>query len=100
MPIKKKTTRRKPMSAKDIIRKEYGKSKNFVTPDVLKYGKIKKNKAYELSGGRGIFSDNLYGVSVVSVNSKGKTKRSDRQSKVFRSKSKALTYINRLKKKR
>lgn len=90
----------KTFSAREIIKKEYGSSKNLMTGDILRYGKIKRNKAFELSKGRGFSGKTLYGVSIASISKHGKTRRNYSQSKVFFSKEKAENYIERLKKKR
>lgn len=42
----------KTYSAREIIYKAYGSSKNFVTPHVISIGKIGKIRAFELSWGR------------------------------------------------
>ena len=55
-------------SAKNIISQEYGHARNFITPNVIRIGKINKNIAYELSTGKGIFDLDLWGVSVVTYN--------------------------------
>lgn len=96
MPVRKK----KSYSARQIIRKEYGKSRNIITPNIVKYGKIRKNKAYEISYGKGFTGGKLYGVSIASINKKGKTKRNYKQSKVFNSQSTAQRYINKLRKRK
>lgn len=51
------------MNAKEIIQKHYGKSNNFMTPDVIKYGKIGQSLAYELSSGKGFTGNTIYGLS-------------------------------------
>ena len=63
------------LTARKIIRMEYGDSKNFMTDRVLKMGKINKNMAYELSSGRGFTNDTIYGISIVELLADGKTKR-------------------------
>lgn len=83
------------MNAEQIIRKEYGNSGNFMTPNVIEYGKISRNIAYELSSGTGINYQKIWGVSVVVVKN-GKTERSE-LSKCCHSEKEALDYINELK---
>lgn len=51
-------------TAKDVIRKQYGDDKNFMTPKVLRCG-FCGDFAYELSKGKGFSGDTIYGVSVV-----------------------------------
>lgn len=79
--------------ARLMIKKQYGDSKNFITPKILRYGKINRNVAYELSKGKFMDSD-MFGVSVVSTRRKLYDK-----SKSFSSKNKAESYINELKSK-
>ena len=87
----------KTYSAREIIKKEYGSSRNFITPKVLGYGKINKNMAYELSSGSGIYGGTIYGVSVVKLIKGGKTQRMHDLSSSFKSKYKAKEYIEYLK---
>lgn len=47
------------LTARGIIQRQYGSSKNFMTPNVIKYGKVNQCTAYELSSGEG-FSKNPY----------------------------------------
>ena len=87
----------KTYSAREIIRKAYGDSKNFMTPHVISVGKINQNTAYELSWGTGFTHSKIYGVSIAKVIKGGKGQRSYDLSKSFDSKSQALNYINSLK---
>ena len=50
--------------AGEIIEHEYGDSKNFMTPRVLKYGKISRTIAYEIAQGEGFEHETIYGISV------------------------------------
>jgi len=85
-------------SAEEIIRKEYGTSKNFITPNKIKVGKIKDNIAYELSSGSGFEpGTTVYGVSVVLLDKEGNTHRDIGLSESFQSKAKAERYIKKLK---
>lgn len=52
--------------ARNAIIKAYGLSRNIMTPNLVEYG-LTNGYAWELSWGSGIFSDYLYGVSVVNV---------------------------------
>lgn len=90
----------KALSAREIIRKEYGDSKNFMTPYIIKRGKINRTTAFELSSGTGMYHEPIYGVSVVRLNEGGTTERLTHVSKMFRSKSAALYYIIGLKEER
>lgn len=61
----------KSLTARQILKLEYGNSKNFVTPNIIARGKIDKYTAYEISSGRmpsftrGGDYHTVYGVSVV-----------------------------------
>ena len=84
------------MTARQIIKKEYGNSKNFITPYILRYGKISENVAYELSEGTGFEHNAIYGVSIVTVDEQGNTKREFDLSKHFDSLLEVEGYIGRL----
>ncbi len=72
------------MRARDIIRTEYGKSRNFMTEHVMQIGSIKRGRiAYELSWGYGFDNDYVVGVSVASCNKAGSTTREYDMSKSF-----------------
>lgn len=85
------------MSAPAIIRKEYGTSKNFMTPNVIKYGKVRKDIAYEVASGSGIGGGTMYGVSFVKLKPDGSTERLYDVSKSFSSMEQVNNYINMLK---
>ena len=84
-------------SAREMIKKAYGSSKNFMTPNVISYGKIGKDVAYELSSGSGIFTPMLYGVSVVKENPYGGYEKLTNISQSFTSLQEAKAYIEKLK---
>ena len=84
-------------TARFIIRKEYGDSKNFMTDRVLKMGKINKNMAYELSSGRGFTDNIIYGISIVELLADGKTKRRTDLAECCYSINEAESYIRDLK---
>lgn len=84
-------------SANEILRKEYGDSRNFMTPNKVKVGKIAPNIAFELSSGKGIGDTPLFGVSVASIDEKGNTKREFDLSKSFGSNKNAEKHIIKLK---
>lgn len=85
------------LTARQIIKKEYGTSKNFMTDQVLGYWKITRNSAVELS--RGWFIDHwIYGVSFVEYDpSTGKTERNTDLSNAFANEQDARNYIAELK---
>lgn len=85
------------LTAREAIRKEYGKSRNFMTPNLVRYGKINPTRAYELSWGSGLEpGTRLYGVSVVDIDENGETKRRTDLSNSFPSILLAERYISRL----
>lgn len=55
----------KTMTAREMVKAAYGDSKNFMTPNVVKYGKLDKDTAFELSSGRGFKGETIYGLTVV-----------------------------------
>jgi hypothetical protein len=85
------------VSAKDIIKGAYGSSKNFMTPNLISYGKISSDVAYELSSGRGLFNSMLYGVSFAKINIDGTYEKVYDLSKSFESLDEAKRYIEKLK---
>ena len=83
----------KTYTAREIFRRRFKGSKNFMTPNVEKYGKVNRNVAYELSSGRGFSGGTMYGVTVVAVGKGGKTRSLHEKSKSFSSKSKAMSHV-------
>ncbi len=55
----------KSMTAREMVRAAYGDSKNILTPKLVKYGKIGKDRAFELSMGEGFKGETVYGLTVV-----------------------------------
>jgi len=98
------------MTPKEILRLEYGDSKNFMTPHILGRGSIYKDKnkiiVYELSKGRGIprspFDSHgpvIYAVSIVKYDQNtGITYRMSDYCECSESKLIIKNYINNLKK--
>ena len=66
-------------SANDMFLMEYGGGKNFMTPTVLERGKISLYRAYEISRGKGIYDQTIWGVTIVDYNpdTKETTRRTD-----------------------
>jgi hypothetical protein len=79
------------MTAREILRAEYGDSRNFMTPDVLRRVIVRHPEtgeigAAEISEGTGIPTRGqqragiripIFGVSVIWVDAHGKTRRTD-----------------------
>ena len=84
------------MTAKEIIRKEYGTSKNFITPTILSTRKLRPWAACELSQGTGFSYETIYGVSIVVVLPSGNTHRVSKLSDCFHNIEDAKRYINSL----
>jgi len=86
------------ISARDVIMKEYNGSVNFMTPHIIGYKWIIKDKlACELSRGKGLFDRTIYGVSVVLYDKETKkTKRLTQYSDCFTSEKDADNYIRNL----
>ena len=94
------------MEAREILEREYGTARNFMTPTVLGRGLIwrpgkgvrKVQGAYELSTGSGIVSGTIiFGVSVVEVHEDGSTSRRFDLSSCFHDKRVARAFIRKLK---
>jgi len=83
--------------AEDITLKEYGNSKNSITPDVLEYGIINRDIAYELSSGREQ-QNGIFGITLTRERPDGATQRLYELCRFFDSEEKARDYINKLKK--
>lgn len=82
------------MLASQIITKEYDGARNFMTLSVLRTGMLYSNTAYELSEGRGINNNRIFGVSFVRYFPEtGMTKRLTNESKMFNSLKEAEEYI-------
>lgn len=84
------------LSARELLRREYGDSRNFLTPHRIAIGKLDRETAYELSAGEGIEpGTRLYGVSVVRVVG-GATERDYDAAACFSSLEAANAYVERL----
>lgn len=83
------------MTPLEIIRAEYGDSRNFLTPTRVSTGKL-PDGAYELSRGVGIDGELVWGVSVVRLNADGTTRRDNDAAQVFWSSTSAMLYISAL----
>ena len=82
------------MTARQILRQELGDSKNFMTPGIMRVGKMSRNIAYELSTGRGMDNEPIYGVTLVMLDeSTGRTERLFDDSQMFESIMEAVCYI-------
>jgi len=92
--------RKKIYTAKQIIKKAYGNSNNFMSPKILSYGKLGKSTAFELSHGNGIEpGTEIYGVSVAGVTAKGKGVKIYKLSTCFPTNTEAKEYVKSLKQK-
>lgn len=87
------------MTPREIIRAEYGESRNLMTPRRLGVGAL-PDGAYELSRGTGIAGEPIWGVSVVRLNPDGTTRRDTGASQLFHWRNAARAYIRGLQGKR
>jgi hypothetical protein len=85
------------MTAREIVKQEYGNSRNLMTRRVLSYGKLKFG-AYELSKGEGIYHEPIFGVSVVQLKPDGTTMRLTKLCTLKHSLRAAHSHIEQLKK--
>ena len=81
-----------------ILANEYPGQPNIMTPTVLRTAMVGDQLAYELSEGRGIDDERIFGVTVVEVLSSTKTQRRSDLSDVFFSHASAERYIASLEK--
>jgi hypothetical protein len=89
----KSSGNKRSMTPKQVIKAEYGNSKNFMTPHVLDTGWCGKLRAFELSTGEGFGGTPIYGVSVVQLHADGSTERCYDLSQVFATARVARQYI-------
>jgi hypothetical protein len=87
--------------SREVFRRRYKGQKNFITPNVIEYGKIGNKYSYELSWGEGIFNreDKIYGVSVLTNEGKkvDELKQTNNNlSRSFNNRKKAEKYIDKL----
>ena len=85
------------MSAREILRIEYGDSRNLMTDKIIKRGKINRNMAFELSVGNGMYNEKIYGLSIVEIIEENLTKRRTDLSDCYLSKREAENHIRFLK---
>jgi hypothetical protein len=78
------------MNAEQAVLTCYNGEPNFMTPNVIEYMET-ETLCVELSWGTGIFSDKMFGVTVVTRDGE----RTDHSS-CFQTKSEAMAYINSL----
>jgi hypothetical protein len=85
------------LTAREILRLEYGDSRNFLTPHRIAVGKLARHIAYELSSGSGIEpGTSIYGVSVVRLHDDGTTERNYDSSACFSRLELANEHVERL----
>lgn len=86
------------MTARGIIRREYGYARNPMTPDTLSAWRLtgRLDGAAELAQGRGMSGQRIFGVSVVELLPGGSTKRRTDLAHLFQTEEEARAYIWRL----
>lgn len=83
-------------TASTIIKGAYGSSRNLMTPDVIRRGKLSRNVAYELSEGSDFDGGRMFGVTIARLTPEGKYVRTELSHSFF-NRDDAETYINRVK---
>ena len=84
------------MKARELVKMEYGNSHCFMTPHIISYGWVVKDKvAYELSR-NGTKGKRIYGLSVVEWNGTTSKRRSD-LCNIFDNRDEIKQYIKQLK---
>lgn len=76
-----------------VIVREYGGSKNPMTPNIVRYGWVTeepslpgiKAVAYEVSEGRGIYDERIYGLTIVALMRDSSTQRESERSTICHS---------------
>lgn len=80
----------------EIWQKEYGDSRNFMTPDPIGYGWIGKTLVYEIAEGTGFNQEPIFGVSIVRIMPDGSVQSEHDLANVFPSEQDARSYISEL----
>jgi len=84
------------MTAQSIFNDFYGRSKNFLTPIVIRYGKIGDNIVYELSVGD-LLDHNLFGVTILYKEKNGQWERAPHLNRCFVSLEDAENHLIKIK---
>lgn len=84
------------LTAREIIHAEYGNSRNFMTPNRIRVGKIAPDLAYELASGKNMDGGPLYSVTIVEVLADGTTERRHDLGACSRSYASVIDYIDDL----
>ena len=86
------------LTARQIIRKVYGKPSNSIYPNLISIGKINREMAYELRSGEGAPGKTLYHVSIAVYNQDTREiKRASSLNEQFNTLALAKKYIQALK---
>ena len=82
-------------SAIQILRQEFGSSRNIMTPEIIARAKLHPAVAFELARGEGLRGSQLWGVTVAGHDGAGQTYRACQGwSQVFRSRDEAQRHID------
>ena len=81
------------LTARQVFKKVYNGQKNFMTPNIVKYFQTKYH-AIEISQGRGISNQNIYGVSVIDLDT---LERCQHSGNLYQSLTSALYAAGRIK---
>ena len=86
--------------SRQILRAEYGNSPNLMTPEKHRIDLAIESEAgafaYELSSGRGLYGEPIFGMSIVRAYRGGRTRRCYRLSGCHRSRSAAMAVVYRM----
>jgi hypothetical protein len=84
------------MNADDIFYKEYKGNMNFMTRTLVRRGMINPRFAYEISSGRGIYHEPIFGITILGLTSKNKIFRAYKLNKLVESQRIADEYVKEL----
>ena len=83
----------KQLTARQIFKKVYNGKSNFMTPTIVQYFKTKYH-AIEISKGRGIYDNPIYGLSVIDLHTMESCKKS---TSLYQTLTSALYAVSRIK---
>jgi hypothetical protein len=90
-------SKRNALSARELLRLEYGDSRNFMTPHRIAVGKLAPLVAYEVSSGSGLeVGTSIFGVSVVRLHDDDSTERDYEASACFSSLERTNEHVEHL----
>ena len=85
------------MNTDEIFYRVYKNGMNFMTPTLISRGRINSRFVYEISKGKGMDREPIFGITILGVNSKGEVFKADKLNTLKYSLSQAKGYIAGLK---